>query len=696
MNTLSPPTKSAPSRTKPDATTSSAELAGHESLASLPTERVAESLDPSQEPDGSANTLTAETVRSPERLAEISQDWRALCDRTGGAIEQIDWVSECIAMDRRSRPAAVVVRNGSGIVAAAPLSVRRFRGVSRRVMPGVDAFREPMTFVADNEKSLAALCNAVARDPFPLSCGRLPTDSPVLEALQSAYKGRGYFLTRTEPSAPYLKLDPSWADPESHLNSRRRSDLRRARRRAEEAGPLTTEILTPTLEQLPALLNEAYHVEQLSWKGELGSALVHDKVRGDFFRRFCDQACRQGTLRVSFLRVHQRPIAMQIGVIQTGTYWILKVGYDEEFSRSSPGVLLVNETIAYAAKLGLTGYEFLGKTEPWIDVWTELKHDCVSVRAYPYSAHGMAAFTIDGLFSLARRAGSATRTAACKLKGIGRSVLTGTMKKAAKGYITGDVLLDAVKVQGQLAEQGTPATIGYWDADGESPRQVADQYLAGLEQLGANPNAGYLSIKLPSLQFDAALLDEVVRKALEVKRRLHFDSLAVEHADRTRATLESLRKKHPQLLLSYSLPARWVRSPEDAEWAAKQNIGVRIVKGQWADPAAPKRDAREGFLAIADRLKGAAVHVSVATHDVPLAAEAIERLKAGGVSCDLELLYGLPMKASLRQARELHLPVRVYLPYGAAYLPYAVAKLRKNPRILWWLLKDAVGSLFGR
>jgi hypothetical protein len=38
---------------------------------------------------------------------------------------------------------------------------------------------------------------------------------------------------------------------------------------------------------------------------------------------------------------------------------------------------------------------------------------------------------------------------------------------------------------------------------------------------------------------------------------------------------------------------------------------------------------------------------------------------------------------------------RVYLPYGAAYLPYAVSRLRKNPALAGRLLVDWARSLSG-
>jgi hypothetical protein len=39
--------------------------------------------------------------------------------------------------------------------------------------------------------------------------------------------------------------------------------------------------------------------------------------------------------------------------------------------------------------------------------------------------------------------------------------------------------------------------------------------------------------------------------------------------------------------------------------------------------------------------------------------------------------------------------VRVYVPYGAGYIPYAIKQLRRHPRIAWWIIKDLVARKSG-
>jgi CelD/BcsL family acetyltransferase involved in cellulose biosynthesis len=192
-------------------------------------------------------------------------------------------------------------------------------------------------------------------------------------------------------------LDESWLEPEGHLNAGRRSDLRRARRRGEQLGPITTEIHAPSLKELSQRVDTALAVEARCWKGEsgTGTALLHDPHRAAFYRRYFEAACVDGVLRICFLRIGDHVAAAQLAIEDCGGFWLLKVGYDERFAACSPGNLLMRETIRYAAEAGLRSYEFLGAAETWTRVWTTTEHECVSLRVYPLGLRGLAALGVD-------------------------------------------------------------------------------------------------------------------------------------------------------------------------------------------------------------------------------------------------------------------------------------------------------------
>ncbi len=88
--------------------------------------------------------------------------------------------------------------------------------------------------------------------------------------------------------------------------------------------------------------------------------------------------------------------------------------------------------------------------------------------------------------------------------------------------------------------------------------------------------------------------------------------------------------------------------------------------------------------------------VGVATHDLTTARSALGRLRDAGTPATLELLYGLPMVRQLDLAREFAVGVRVYIPYGEAYLPYCLSQLKRRPWLAWWLVRDAVWERWKR
>jgi proline dehydrogenase len=270
------------------------------------------------------------------------------------------------------------------------------------------------------------------------------------------------------------------------------------------------------------------------------------------------------------------------------------------------------------------------------------------------------------------------------------SCLMPLAERAARAYIAGPELADAMRLTRELAERGFQATIGFWDGPEDAPREVADHYLAALDALAAAPEA-YLSIKLPALRGSQQLLGEVLARARELRVPIHFDSHGTDSADEMWAAAVQA-STDAALDVRCSVPGRWRRSLDDVEAAISNGIAVRVIKGQWPDPDCAELDMREGCLQVIDRLAGRARHVAVASHDAWLAGESLRRLKAAGTPCQLELLYGLPEREALEVAAEEQISARYYVPYGKAYLPYCLAQARRQPRLIWWLLRDSLMS----
>jgi len=269
--------------------------------------------------------------------------------------------------------------------------------LNRLELLGVKHLSEPQDLLYSDSASLRELLSFLYETGSPLFLERVPADSATIAAIQEIYKRRGVVILRQARPFPRIVLSDDWRQPESRLNSGRRSDLRRAVRIGEQIGALSHEVLAPRPEELPPLLEEAFEIEAANWKGREGSAVARDELRGAFYRSYAAAASEAGILRLCFLRIGGRAVAMQLALESLNSFWLLKIGYREEFARCSPGMILIAESIRYAASKGLSSFEFLGTAEGWTRVWAKDERPSVSVRAYPSSVRGTAALAVDAV-----------------------------------------------------------------------------------------------------------------------------------------------------------------------------------------------------------------------------------------------------------------------------------------------------------
>lgn len=269
---------------------------------------------------------------------------------------------------------------------------------------------------------------------------------------------------------------------------------------------------------------------------------------------------------------------------------------------------------------------------------------------------------------------------------IAASLFRALAERAGRAYTVGPDLGDALQAFRSLGIRKFRGTLCYWNGHLDTPREIANRYAMSIDAVGAERLDCRVAMKAPPLQFSRDLFRDLLESAHRQGVGIQFDSLAPEAADPTFALIRELTPIHD--MVGCTLPGRWRRSMADADRAVDLGLGVRVVKGQWADAPEPGIDPRVGFLAIIDRLAGRARHVAVATHDPALAHEALARLRAAHTPCELELLVGLPVRDAIDVAKAEGVPVRIYLPYGHGSPPYAMRHATRNPRIAWWILRD--------
>ena len=241
-----------------------------------------------------------------------------------------------------------------------------------------------------------------------------------------------------------------------------------------------------------------------------------------------------------------------------------------------------------------------------------------------------------------------------------------------------------------LDRSGLASTTGYFQAGDDRPDRILAANAAVARLLAGRGGDVYLSVKAPPLGFDPARVRSIAEAAATAGLALLFDAHAPKDSERTLGLVSGLLGDFPGT--GFALPARWRRSLADSAAFRDSSARIRIVKGEWADPEWSDADVEANYLALVERLAGRSAPVAVATHDPDLAERALAALLAAGTPCELEQLRGLPRRRTMAVARRLGVPVRIYVPFGPGWWPYALDKALARPYLLSWMIRDRLAG----
>ena len=330
-------------------------------------------------------------------IRAVAPGWDVLAARAGSPLLRADWFLACAeTLCAETDLRVVVVRSKDAICAVAPLAVVRRGGVEWLELLGVSVLYEPSGFLYDGVESLHHLVRTIVSLRMPTVLARISAESPIQATFRELTGYRGLVLSRRTASAAYVCTDGEWEAYFQTISGQRRYDYQRKRKRMERLGQVAVRIERPdSLADLPHLLEEVFRVEGAGWKSRSGSALLANERVRMFIARYSEMACDRGALRVCFLEVQGEAIATILGIQDAQRFWVLKIGYDEEWARCSPGIQLTMETLRYAFEQGLEAYEFLGSEEPWQAMWPRRHHALTSLVLYPMSLQGLLSFSGD-------------------------------------------------------------------------------------------------------------------------------------------------------------------------------------------------------------------------------------------------------------------------------------------------------------
>lgn len=304
--------------------------------------------------------LRGTLISDPDVPPDLKQRWDDLAVDRGRPYCAPAWM---LAWWASARPAGaalrlVAVKEEDALVGVVPFFAERTGGrlVRYRLLASsVSAHVEPLA-EAGSERAVAAAAvdalSAGADGPHIVSLSGVSSHSPWPAVFEAAWAGdRGAALSRGPGMpAPRLRLEgTSYEEWFAGLSRHRRSELRRRRRRLEEAGAAIR--LVSDVGEIHAALADFSDLHHGRWKRRGGSGVLDRGVEAMLVRA-ADELVPSSRLRLWCIEVEGRPICSSLFLAAGGTlsYWL--GGFDERWGQYGPAIETVRAALEHAWSVG--------------------------------------------------------------------------------------------------------------------------------------------------------------------------------------------------------------------------------------------------------------------------------------------------------------------------------------------------------
>jgi len=189
---------------------------------------------------------------------------------------------------------------------------------------------------------LGEVMNSLKRDEADLAMLEfVPLDSPLYRL---ALKVPGVLSRDTFPAAQgheMLLLPDNIEEIYSRMSGKHSKNLKREIRQLFSEGKGTKICCYQKESELGQLFHDAEAIARKTYQRGLGAGFADNSL----VRQRLELAAKKGWLRAYLLYIGDRPVAFWIGILYKGSFVSEYMGYDPEFRRFSPGMVLIMRVI---------------------------------------------------------------------------------------------------------------------------------------------------------------------------------------------------------------------------------------------------------------------------------------------------------------------------------------------------------------
>lgn len=342
---------------------------------------------------GEAEVLTTASIE------ELADEWDDLAIRTDAPpFARPGWIRAWLSAFGRGEPRILTARRDGELRSVLPLT--SFRG---RLSSCSNVHSPVFDGICSEPEDLRILLSAALRE-----CRRgvilhqLDSEGRLCAAIRLLEgEERSRLMVLESMISPYVDTTADWEKFEGALTKSRRQKVRRTQRRLGERGEIAIQVSDGT-EHLERDLSEFLRLEGSGWKVEEGTAIYQQPETQRFYQEMAAWAASSGLLRLSFMDVGGRPVAAECTIDDGAHRYMLKLGYDPEFARYGPGVILQLTEVRRALEEGRT-YEMGTGMNKIKEELMNAQRTIEDVAVFPRSGRGALARRTMGVRQVAYR-----------------------------------------------------------------------------------------------------------------------------------------------------------------------------------------------------------------------------------------------------------------------------------------------------
>jgi proline dehydrogenase len=281
----------------------------------------------------------------------------------------------------------------------------------------------------------------------------------------------------------------------------------------------------------------------------------------------------------------------------------------------------------------------------------------------------------------------------------------GAARRVALRFVAGETLDDAITATRALNGRNLTVTLDYLGESvkrQEDTEEVVKTYRDLVARIHQQQLKASISLKLTHMGLDISEelcqtnLRHILTDAKQYGVPVTIDMENTPYTDTTLRIYRTMRDEYDFANVGTVIQAYLRRSEKDLQALGAEGAHIRLCKGAYLESpehAFPeKADVDANYVHLMRNFLQMRGYLCIATHDenmIQAAENAIKELAAQRY--EFQMLYGI------RPARQEALaaagyPVRVYVPFGAAWYPYFMRRLAERPANVWFFVR----SLFRR